>query len=39
LTPLLFMATGAPPVAWRIRIQPMNQYASWSITFGMKRSN
>jgi hypothetical protein len=32
----LFTATGASPAARRIRILPMNQYAFWMMTFGMK---
>jgi hypothetical protein len=35
-TELRFTATGAPRAAMRIRILPMNQYACWPITFGMK---
>jgi hypothetical protein len=35
-TALRFTATGAPTAAWRMRILPMNQYACWPITFGMK---
>jgi hypothetical protein len=35
-TALRFTATGAPPAARQIRIFPMNQYACWPITFGMK---
>jgi hypothetical protein len=31
-----FTATGAPPAARRIQILPMNQYACWPITLGMK---
>jgi hypothetical protein len=34
-TALRFTAAGEPPVAWRIRILPMNR----PITFGMKGSN
>jgi hypothetical protein len=31
-----FKVTGAPPAAKRIQVLPMNQYASWPITFGIK---
>jgi hypothetical protein len=31
-----FTATVAPPPARRILVLPMNQYADWPITFGMK---
>jgi hypothetical protein len=33
---LRFTATGVQTAAERIRILPMNQYACWPITFGMK---
>jgi hypothetical protein len=33
---LCFMATSAPPAVRRIWILPMNQYAWWPITFGIK---
>jgi hypothetical protein len=33
---LRFTAAGASPAARRIRFLPMNQYACWPITFGMK---
>jgi hypothetical protein len=35
---LRFTATGVPLAARRIQILPMNQYAWWPITFGMKGS-
>jgi hypothetical protein len=33
---LCFTVMGTLPAARRIRILPMNQYAQWSITFGIK---
>jgi hypothetical protein len=34
-TALRFTATSVPSAEWRMRILPMNQYACWTITFGM----
>jgi hypothetical protein len=38
-TALRFTETGPPPAARRVRILLMNQYAGWSITFGIKGSD
>jgi hypothetical protein len=35
-TALRFTATGASPAERRMRILPVNQYACWPITYGMK---